>query len=189
MAKINEVVRVNATRVRLQVKEHNKPDRNIPKKYLKPEWIRITEEEEFIEIFGHHVIEAARMIEHWFIAIHVTDPYFRNAEAFKAMQLEIFDKFKEQFKTLAFDKGLTKEKLTALSVYEIAVILKKELNIELKIDPYNRTFEVWERKILEAKEYEKYFVDQLKEECRFFGLKVSGTKEELLARLEEARTK
>lgn len=187
MSKINQVIRLNATRIRTLVKEFNKPDRQISKKYLSEEWIRITEEGKFIEIFGHHVIEAARMIDNWFVAIHVSDPYFRTAREFNEMQDELFLRFEDQFKDLAFNKGLSKEKLRALSVFEIAVILHKECNIELKIDPLRATYKVWERSILTKEEYDSYFADQLKEECRFFGLKVSGTKEQLTDRLLEAK--
>lgn len=187
MANINKVVKLNRTRVRTLVKEFNKPDKQIAQKYLTAEWIRITEEQKMIDIFGFHTIEAARMIENWFVAIHVTDPYFRTAREFDEMQQEIFTKFATEFKDLAFNKGYTKEILQALSVFEIAVLLHKECNIELKIDPLKATYVVWQREILTKEEYEGYFVDQLKEECRFFGLRVSGTKEELINRLLEAK--
>lgn len=180
---MNEVVRLNNTRIRILVIEQGKPDMKIPKKYLTKEWIRITDAEKFEKIFGYHVSLASRYIENWFVAIHVTDPYFREDKDFKAMKEEFFQEFQEEFKTLAFNKGLSKAELDKLSVFEIALLLKDNFNIDLKINPMEATYTTEKRHILSEGEYKDYFVDQLKEECAFFGLKVGGTKAQLIARL------
>lgn len=180
---VNKVVRVAGTRIRLQVTEPGHPDRKIPEKYLTKEWIRITDASEFQEIFGSHVSEAARYMDYWFVAIHVTDPHFRTAQEFKEMKNDLFEKYSEEFKNLAFNEGYTKEKLDDLSVFEIAVILDKHYDIELKIDPIHATYVAVKREILTEEEYNGYFVDQLKEECKFFGLAVGGNKKQLIDRL------
>jgi len=180
---MNEIIKLNNTRYRLQIIETGKRDRRIPSKFLKPEWVRIEEEELFIKIFGHRVEEAARDIGDWLVVVHVTDPYFRQSGAFEALHKQLVKEFEKEFKDLMFNGGLNAEQLKHQSVYELAHTLHMKYDIDVKIDPMKITYEAKKRAKLSVEEYESYFADQLKEECKFFKLAVSGTKQELIKRL------
>ena len=147
-----------------------------------PDWIRITDAEEFKRIFPLVVHQDADYLDEWAVYVHKLDPSYR-VDRFKDYKMELIEEIGvEKCKNIFYDNKVDHADLT---YYEVEKLLADTLNLNIVLDDEEGTFSLKEDQALsKGLNWSVYDKEELKSILRKKKLAVSGTKKQLIERLE-----
>jgi len=175
------------TKWRLHYRPYQEKEKRVPERFLEPEWKRLTDPDEILEVFGGHLNAIVDTMEEWYFVVHITNTFFSTKEKYVKLKEEIMKRFGDRLVLEFFNHGFQKDEVDKLTVYQLIIFIKKVFNKEIILDDDNaHIVDIVDTSIKSAEEYKrlKYTRDMLREECRAFDLTISGSKEDLLNRLD-----
>jgi len=176
-------------RVKLDV-DH--PERTyIEDRFLEKEWTRITDPDQFLEIWGSNMMPVAQKLYKYAAFVHETDPYFTKNIKFMEMKQNIVKSYGEKFELYMHRNGiLEQDVLDTYTIYKLADLVFEAFGHVLTFDLKAATFTKSDKVIQTPDVYNNYSHKQLKAECEYFKLaSKSGSKAEIMERLEKERLK
>jgi len=166
------------------------PDRKttllpLPDKFeLDPEWIRITDKDEFLEIFDTASHDTANHIDEFAVYVHKLDPHFKWGRFTNHKEALMEEIGKEKARNMMYEYKLNPDEMT---YFELEEFFATVFDIEISLDREMEEVTISKKKATEYKhgeDWTKYDKEELKTFCREKGLTVSGTKKQLITKLE-----
>jgi len=179
------------TRYRKRIYDDARPDRKkpIPRRFVdNPNWIRITDSEQFKEIFPLVCHEDADYLEDYFVVVHKLDPAFTEGK-FGELKDDFLRQMQDKLINIFFKKDITQSKVDKMTIYELVDLAERELGYTISLD-FNDVkvictapADTWTKKEHIQTLYGDMTRDELRKIAKSKGLSQSGTKSDLIARI------